>query len=256
MPSPSPSRSPRSRSLCWSRQPRPAARPFPGRHRPAVRRASALATSTTHRSTQPTSGHGSAMPGRRCASARPTSSRESRTASARSTSWCQLAHTRRVDGVRTRVVEDRLYLDGRAGGAHERLLRPGPLRQRLVLRRGHRRARRARAASTSTEGSFHAGRRRRPARGVHAGAPAGRPAVPPGVVRAARPRTPSARSLAARASRVPYGTFHARAAHRGDDGARARDVLDNKYYVRGIGVVREVTVRGGTEELRLVNVLR
>ena len=29
------------------------------------------------------------------------------------------------------------------------------------------------------------------------------------------------------------------------------DVLDNKYYVRGIGTVKEITVRGGTENLSL-----
>jgi len=30
------------------------------------------------------------------------------------------------------------------------------------------------------------------------------------------------------------------------------DVLDHKYYVRGIGEVREVSVRGATEALSLV----
>jgi hypothetical protein len=33
-------------------------------------------------------------------------------------------------------------------------------------------------------------------------------------------------------------------------------VLDNKYYVKGIGEVVEVTVRGGSERLVLVDVLR
>jgi len=33
-------------------------------------------------------------------------------------------------------------------------------------------------------------------------------------------------------------------------------VVDNKYYVRGLGVVRELTVRGGTEILQLADVLR
>jgi hypothetical protein len=28
-------------------------------------------------------------------------------------------------------------------------------------------------------------------------------------------------------------------------------VLDNKYYVRGIGTVKEITVKGGKEELEL-----
>jgi hypothetical protein len=34
------------------------------------------------------------------------------------------------------------------------------------------------------------------------------------------------------------------------------DILDNKFYVRGLGEVREVTVKGPTEELRLVKVER
>jgi hypothetical protein len=33
-------------------------------------------------------------------------------------------------------------------------------------------------------------------------------------------------------------------------------VVDNKYYVRGLGVVKELTVRGGTESLQLADVLR
>ena len=52
---------------------------------------------------------------------------------------------------------------------------------------------------------------------------------------------------------VPYGTF--------SDAMRTEertplepDVLDNKYYVRGVGLVREVTVKGGHEELALVKV--
>jgi hypothetical protein len=32
------------------------------------------------------------------------------------------------------------------------------------------------------------------------------------------------------------------------------DVLDNKYYVRNIGLVREQTVRGGSDFLELVSV--
>ena len=32
------------------------------------------------------------------------------------------------------------------------------------------------------------------------------------------------------------------------------DVLDNKYYVKGIGTVKEIAVKGGQEELVLVNV--
>jgi hypothetical protein len=33
-------------------------------------------------------------------------------------------------------------------------------------------------------------------------------------------------------------------------------VVDNKYYVRGLGVVKELAVKGGTEVLQLVDVLR
>src|SRR4051794_40103624 len=43
-------------------------------------------------------------------------------------------HTKVIDGVRTRVIEDRLYLAGRARGTDPGLLRPGRLRKRLVLR--------------------------------------------------------------------------------------------------------------------------
>ena len=31
------------------------------------------------------------------------------------------------------------------------------------------------------------------------------------------------------------------------------DVVDNKYYVRGVGTVREVAVKGPVERLRLVS---
>ena len=33
-------------------------------------------------------------------------------------------------------------------------------------------------------------------------------------------------------------------------------VVDNKYYVRGLGVIKELSVKGGTEVLQLVDVLR
>ena len=54
---------------------------------------------------------------------------------------------------------------------------------------------------------------------------------------------------------VPYGAFH--------DALRTREttalepgVVDNKIYVRGIGEVLEVTVRGGDEKQSLIDVLR
>ena len=54
---------------------------------------------------------------------------------------------------------------------------------------------------------------------------------------------------------VPYGSFHH--AMRTEESTRLEPgVLDNKYYVQGIGVVREVAVQGPTERLALVDVIR
>jgi hypothetical protein len=54
---------------------------------------------------------------------------------------------------------------------------------------------------------------------------------------------------------VRYGSFHhaLRTEERTD---LEPGVVDNKYYVRGLGVVKELAVRGGTEILQLVDVLR
>jgi hypothetical protein len=52
---------------------------------------------------------------------------------------------------------------------------------------------------------------------------------------------------------VPYGSF--------DDVLKTKewtplepDILDNKFYARGVGLIREVTVQGGAEEFNLVSV--
>ena len=70
----------------------------------------------------------------------------------------------------------------RPGRADQRLLHPGPLRQRLVLRRGHRRAGPPRPRRQH-RGHLACRGRRRPTRRLHAGPPTTRPQVPPGVVR-------------------------------------------------------------------------
>jgi hypothetical protein len=58
--------------------------------------------------------------------------------------------------------------------------------------------------------------------------------------------------LAARVA-VPYGRFsHAMLTKEWTP--LEPDVLDHKYYVRGIGTVKEITVRGGQEEMVLVDV--
>ena len=160
--------------------------------------------------------------------------------------------TRIVDGVRTRVLEDRLYLDNvleertsdyysqdRCGnvwyfGEDTAKLDP----------RGH---------VVSTEGSFHAG-----VNGAKAG-----------VFMQARPQLGRQfrqewfrghaedvfKVIGLDATvRVPLGSFRhvLRTSERTD---LEPAVLDNKYYVRGIGEVAELSVRGPAERLRLVAII-
>ncbi len=54
--------------------------------------------------------------------------------------------------------------------------------------------------------------------------------------------------------KVPYGTFRD-ALLTEETTALEADVVDNKYYVRGVGEVKEVAVKGATEELDLVEVI-
>jgi hypothetical protein len=55
--------------------------------------------------------------------------------------------------------------------------------------------------------------------------------------------------------RVPYGSFHD-ALRTEETTALEPGVVDNKLYVRGIGEVLEVTLKGGDEKFTLVDVLR
>jgi hypothetical protein len=54
---------------------------------------------------------------------------------------------------------------------------------------------------------------------------------------------------------VPYGTFR-HALRTKETTALEPGVVDNKLYVRGVGQILEVTVRGGDEKLSLVDILR
>lgn len=54
--------------------------------------------------------------------------------------------------------------------------------------------------------------------------------------------------------RVPYGTF-AHALKTEETTALEPEVVDNKYFVRGIGEVEEVSVKGSVEKLQLVDVI-
>ena len=53
--------------------------------------------------------------------------------------------------------------------------------------------------------------------------------------------------------KVPFGTFR-HALRTEEQTALEPDVLDNKYWVRGIGQVEEVSVKGPLEKLLLVSV--
>jgi hypothetical protein len=160
--------------------------------------------------------------------------------------------TRIIDGVRTRVVNDRLLLNGVLS---ERTLdyyaqdRCGNVwyfgEDTADLDKfGH---------VISRDGSFRAG--------VHG--------AQPGVFMQAHPKlgrkfrqewSPgNAEDQFAAISKhatakVPYGTFHG-ALRTKETTALEPGVLDNKLYVRGVGEVLEVTLKGGDEKLALVDVL-
>jgi hypothetical protein len=162
------------------------------------------------------------------------------------------ARTRVVDGVRTRVVEDRLYLDNvleeRTSDyyAQDRCGNVWYFGEDTATLDGHGRV-------VSTEGSFHAGV----------------DGAEPGVFMQAHPqvgrkfRQEWYRDQAedvfwvldkAATVTVPYGRF--RHALRTAENTRLEpEVLDNKYYVRGIGEVAELSVKGPRESLRLVEII-
>jgi hypothetical protein len=163
------------------------------------------------------------------------------------------ARTRLIDGVRTRIVEDRLYLDGTLAErtsdyyAQDRCGNVWYFGEDTATLDAHGRV-------TSTDGSFHAGRG----------------GAEPGVFMQSRPRA-GARFRqewspghaedtylvlgASSRVRVAYGTFH-HALHTAESTALEPAVLDNKYYARGIGELIEVAITGPREELRLVEVIR
>jgi hypothetical protein len=159
--------------------------------------------------------------------------------------------TKKVDGVVTRVVQDRLYLDG---VLHERTADYyAQDRCGNVWYFGEDTAELdAQGRVVDREGSFRAGV----------------DGAQPGVVMQRHPQLGRQfrqewyaghaedryRALCRSASvRVPYGSFrHALLTEERTD--LEPGVVDHKYYVRGIGVVSERTVRGGTESLQLVSV--
>jgi hypothetical protein len=162
------------------------------------------------------------------------------------------SRTRVIDGVTTRVVEDRLYLDG---VLEERTAdyyaqdKCGNVwyfgEDTATLNR--------RGQVVDTEGSFHAGV----------------DGAQPGVFMQAQPElgrwfrqewfagqaedTFRAVDDSARV-RVPFGSFRS-ALRTQERTALEPGVLDQKYYVRGIGEVFEGSLRGPTEITRLVEII-
>ena len=161
--------------------------------------------------------------------------------------------TRKIDGVITRVVEDRLFLANALEArttdyyAQDRCGNVWYFGEDTATLDSH-------GKVTDRSGSFRAG-----VNGAQ-----------PGVYVQARPQMgrwfrqewyrgqaeDRYRALSTSASvTAPYGSFR-HALRTEEQTALEPGVVDNKYYVRGLGVVRELSVKGGTEVLQLVDVLR
>jgi hypothetical protein len=160
--------------------------------------------------------------------------------------------TRVIDGVTTRVVEDRLYLDNVLAErtsdyyAQDRCGNVWYFGEDTAELDRH-------GKVVSTEGTWHAGV----------------DGAQPGVVMQAHPQlgrrfrqewyeghAEDVFRVVSRSSRitVPYGSFR-HALRTEETNALEPDVLDNKYYVKGIGEVAEVSVKGPREALKLVEVI-
>jgi hypothetical protein len=162
------------------------------------------------------------------------------------------SRTRVIDDVTTRVVEDRLYLDNVLAErtsdyyAQDRCGNVWYFGEDTAELDRH-------GKVVSTEGTWHAG-----VDGAR-----------PGVVMQAHPQlgrrfrqewyeghAEDVFRVVSRSSRitVPYGSFR-HALRTEETNALEPDVLDNKYYVKGIGEVAEVSVKGPREALKLVEVI-
>jgi hypothetical protein len=157
-----------------------------------------------------------------------------------------------IAGVTTRVVEDRLYLDNVLEERTSDYFAQDSCGNvwyfgedtATLDRRGH---------VISTEGSFHAG-----VDGAEAGV--FMQAVPE-VGRKFRQEWYAGHAedqydvvrLSARV-KVPYGAFR-NALRTEETTSLEPGVLDNKYFVRGVGEVKEVAVKGPAEELDLVEII-
>jgi hypothetical protein len=162
--------------------------------------------------------------------------------------------TRVVDGVRCRVVRDRVFVDGRL--AEDTYDWYAQHRDGTVWYFGEATREVGRDGRTiSREGSWEAGK----------------DGARPGIVMPARPRVGAEyeqehrpghaedrfRIKELRATvRTPYGTFRRRAMRTRDWNPLEPGVVGRKFYVRGIGEVKELNVKGPREFQSLVSVAR
>ena len=162
------------------------------------------------------------------------------------------SRTKVIDGVRTRVVEDRLFLNNvleeRTSDyyAQDRCGNVWYFGEDTAELDSH-------GHVVSTEGSFHAG--------VDGAQPGVFMQAHPAVNRRFRQEwyeghAEDAFKVISRSSSVtvPFGSFR-HALRTEETTALEPDVLDNKYYVKGIGEVVELAVKGPREELRLVGII-
>jgi len=162
------------------------------------------------------------------------------------------SRTRVIAGVRTRVVEDRLYLDNvlaERTSDYYTQDRCGNVwyfgeDTAELDRHGH---------VVSTEGTWHAG--------VDGAQPGVFMQAHPQLGRRFRQEWSEGQAedvfkVVSRHSRirVPYGSFR-HALRTEETNALEPDVLDNKYYVKGIGEVAELSVKGPREALKLVEII-
>ncbi len=163
------------------------------------------------------------------------------------------SRTKVIDGVNTRVVEDRLYLDNVLAErtsdyyAQDRCGNAWYFGEDTATLDPH-------GHVISTEGSFRAGSH----------------GAQPGVFMQAHPQigrrfrqewyqghaedTFNVLKLSAPLT-VPYGTFK-HASKTQETTALEAAVVDNKYFVRGIGQVEELAVKGPLEKLQLVEIIQ
>jgi hypothetical protein len=161
--------------------------------------------------------------------------------------------TKVIDHIRTRVVEDRLYTEGFLAERTSDYYAQD--RCGNVWYFGEDTAELSRHGKvTSRSGSFHAG--------VNHAEPGVFMQAHPQIAREFRQEWAPGQAedryhaldLASSAS-VPFGSFDGRLLRTAETTALEPGVLDNKYYLRGVGSLLETTVKGGHETLRLTEVI-